>query len=201
MKHQVLYVPTLPNFYKHCSSVMFLHINFKDGGITNHQAFANAYLAYVKEQIYTAVEANFVTSLASKVKSHHETFIIFKSNTNKKLLIDFIEAMFAELDLYTQKKVTITYQYMEAMLFKEGSPVKLFKSSKLGDDIQSSDIYQKQAILYTHNKKPRGKQFLSLAEYEPLYQKMEKTKHVQPVQDRNAYKTQDAVEECCEYYI
>lgn len=199
MKLPVLHVTSLPNMYKHCSSVMLLHIDMKVNDIGEDLEFMNSYLHMVREQIYGSVESFFITSLATRITSHGETFVIFKSNIERNILSGFIEALFAELDCYCDQQVALSYQYMEAMLFLDGSPVKMFRSGKLGDDVFDSSQYQKQTIVYRHNKKPRGKQLPDKKEYRIQYDKLVKAKKKEDVKEMKQMVSE--AEEYCEYYI
>lgn len=208
MKLPVITVQSLPNLFKHCSNVDLVHIDMKLDNTPLDQTFIEDYLRYIREQIYQAIEANFVTSQASRITSHKETFVIFKSNVEKTILHGFVEAMLAELDMYLEGSVTLSYQFMSAMLFLEGSSIPMFRSAKLGDDIMQSPLYEKYTIVYDHKKKPRGKQLISPEEYRPLYEKMNSRKAVSvkssPIAHSSPTSVQTEEPACiceCEYYI
>ena len=198
MKLPVLRVHALPNLYKHCSNVRILHIDMAYEGQAENIAFIESYLQVVREQIYRIVASFFITSQATCITSQKDTYVIFKTNTDKKILLGILEALFAEVDQYCEH-VTIQYQYMDAMLFVDGTPVKILRSSKLGEDFKQSVQYAKCTTTYDHKKKPRGKQLPTLEEYRTQYEKITQHPSKTPKNERTQPSSMEY--DGCEYYI
>lgn len=201
MKCPILKIKSLPNLYKHCTTVDVLHIQISDYHISEDMDFADAYITYILQQLYASIESNFLTAFASRVISHGETYIVFKSNITKKILFSFIHALFAELDLYCNQNVTISYQYLSAILFVEGRNVTMFKTNKLGDDLQDSEAFTTSTVVYDHSAKPRGKQLFTMSEYQNLYKLQSKSQLVTKQKVITKTDPSSTSEDACEYYI
>ncbi|MEG2507602.1 MAG: hypothetical protein RR986_08495 [Longicatena sp.] len=206
MKLPTLNVRTLPSFYKHCCSVFAIHIDLKDIELsqTYDKAFVDAYLSYSSEQLYQAITGNFILNMGSKVVSHNETFVICKDGLDKKQLEGFVNAIFAELNMYTDAKVDCSYRVIKCMLFLENQPVKLWKSSFMGEELLNSSEYNKNIHAFKKNSKPRGKYLLTLEEFSKHYHankqvitKKEPPKKIEPVITKDIVENEEAYT----YYI
>lgn len=201
MKLPILYVSSLPNLFKHCSTVTLLHIDLQEDKEKQESAIIKSYIHDIKELMYQAIEANFITCQASRVTSHNETFIVCKTNVDSIIMTGFVSALMAELDQYLHQEVTCSWHLMNAMIVQEGVPIKMLQAHRAGVDVKQSVQYQKQCVVYDHKKKPRGKQLITLEEYMPLYNKQSaKTMHTakdsSSVHNRDVDDSQD-----CEYFI
>lgn len=169
MKLPIVSTPSLPALYKHCSNVIILHIDIMEHRMNDDSAFIAAYIDHVRTQMYASIESNFVACQASRISSCGDTFIVFKSNITKKILVEFVLALFAELDIYCNQQLMMSYRYMDAMLVQENVIVKFYKTNSMGDAIKDSREFQNATVIYQHDKKPRGKQLASIDEFRSLY--------------------------------
>ncbi|MGX8832708.1 hypothetical protein ACWG0P_00750 [Amedibacillus sp. YH-ame6] len=174
MKHSILRVNSLPNLYKHCSKIQLLHIELQNYGVDDDPAFVQAYLDYVREQMYSSIETNNVTAQATKVISRIESFVIFKSNVNTRMMLDTLHALFAELSEYCDNKVEISYQFTGAIIYLDGKAASLFHKVDGKDEIQDDESYLTNKIGYDGKAKPRGKYLLSMSQYHDIYDRMPK---------------------------
>ncbi|MGX8852767.1 hypothetical protein [Amedibacillus sp. YH-ame10] len=174
MKHSILRVNSLPNLYKHCSKIQLLHIELQNNGVDDDPAFVQAYLDYVREQMYSSIEGNNVTAQASKVISRNESFVIFKSNVNKRMMLDELHALFAELAEYCDNKIAIFYQFMDATIYLDGKAASIFHNVDGKDEIQNVEAYITGKIEYDGKARPRGKHLSTMSQYHDIYDRMPK---------------------------
>ena len=106
MKYPVLRTRFLPNLYKHCKKVQVLHVSYEDRGFLSQDEQRGIWLQDTREKLYEQIEGNFTTCQATRIFSlHKETFIIFKDNLTKKLLIEFLENLLTEISYYCKDQV------------------------------------------------------------------------------------------------
>lgn len=174
MKHSILRVNSLPNLYKHCSKIQLLHIELQNNGIDDDPIFVQDYLNYVREQMYSSIAGNNVTAQASKVISRNESFVIFKSNVNKRTMLDELHALFAELVEYCDNRVGITYRFMGATIYLDGKAASIFHNVDGKDEIQNDEAYITGKIEYDGKAKTRGKHLSTRSQYHDIYDRMPK---------------------------
>ena len=78
-----------------------LHVSYEDRGFLSQDEQRGIWLQDTREKLYEQIEGNFTTCQATRIFSlHKETFIIFKDNLTKKLLIEFLENLLTEISYY-----------------------------------------------------------------------------------------------------
>ena len=167
MKYPVLRIRFLPNLYKHCKKVQVLHVSYEDRGFLSQDEQRGIWLQDTREKLYEQIEGNFTTCQATRIFSFHkETFIIFKDNLTKKLLIEFLENLLTEISYYCEDQVQFRYQLLTAVLFQDGCEPRMTMANKLGRDIEDSDEIKQSTVLLKPGRPPRGKYFKSWKDYE-----------------------------------
>ena len=167
MKYPVLRTRFLPNLYKHCKKVQVLHVSYEDRGFLSQDEQRGIWLQDTREKLYEQIEGNFTTCQATRIFSlHKETFIIFKDNLTKKLLIEFLENLLTEISYYCEEQVQFRYQLLTAVLFQDGCEPRMTMANKLGRDIEDSDEIKQSTVLLKPGRPPRGKYFKSWKDYE-----------------------------------
>ena len=167
MKYPVLRTRFLPNLYKHCKKVQVLHVSYEDRGFLSQDEQRGIWLQDTREKLYEQIEGNFTTCQATRIYSlHKETFIIFKDNLTKKLLIEFLENLLTEISYYCEDQVQFRYQLLTAVLFQDGCEPRMTMANKLGRDIEDSDEIKQSTVLLKPGRPPRGKYFKSWKDYE-----------------------------------
>ena len=167
MKYPVLRIRLLPNLYKHCKKVQVLHVSYEDRGFLSQDEQRGIWLQDTREKLYEQIEGNFTTCQATRIFSlHKETFIIFKDNLTKKLLIEFLENLLTEISYYCEDQVQFSYQLLTAVLFQDGCEPRMTMANKLGRDIEDSDEFKQSTVLHKSGKPPKGKYFKSWKDYE-----------------------------------
>ena len=167
MKYPVLRTRFLPNLYKHCKKVQVLHVSYEDRGFLSQDEQRGIWLQDTREKLYEQIEGNFTTCQATRIFSlHKETFIIFKDNLTKKLLIEFLENLLTEISYYCEDQVQFRYQLLTAVLFQDGCEPRMTMANKLGRDIEDSDEIKQSTVLLKPGRPPRGKYFKSWKDYE-----------------------------------
>lgn len=167
MKYPVLRTRFLPNLYKHCKKVQALHVSYEDRGFLSQDEQRGIWLQDTREKLYEQIEGNFTTCQATRIFSlHKETFIIFKDNLTKKLLIEFLENLLTEISYYCEDLVQFNYQLLTAVLFQDGCEPRMTMANKLGRDIEDSDEIKQSTVLLKPGRPPRGKYFKSWKDYE-----------------------------------
>ena len=186
MKYPVLRTRFLPNLYKHCKKVQVLHVSYEDRGFLSQDEQRGIWLQDTREKLYEQIEGNFTTCQATRIFSlHKETFIIFKDNLTKKLLIEFLENLLTEISYYCEDLVQFNYQLLTAVLFQDGCEPRMTMANKLGMDIEDSDEIKQSTVLHKPGKPPRGKYFKSWKDYEQQISKRPavRTSNSQPQKD------------------
>ena len=200
MKYSILRVKSLPYLFKHCSTMQLLHVDLENQGIPEDPAFVQAYLDYIREQIYSSIEADHVTAQASKVTSLGDTFVIFKTNLDNNIMLHALHALFAELSEYCDGNIAISYQFLKGTIYVDGKAASLFRTNEVSDNIQDSDEYKANTFQYDGKAKPRSKHLLSMEQYHTIYNKIPNITNATPMVQKNAEPS--AINDLdCEYYI
>ena len=144
-----------------------LHVSYEDRGFLSQDEQRGIWLQDTREKLYEQIEGNFTTCQATRIFSlHKETFIIFKDNLTKKLLIEFLENLLTEISYYCEDQVQFRYQLLTAVLFQDGCEPRMTMANKLGRDIEDSDEIKQSTVLLKPGRPPRGKYFKSWKDYE-----------------------------------
>lgn len=177
MKYPVLRTRFLPNLYKHCKKVQVLHVSYEDMGFLQLDDERGIWLQDTREKLYEQIEGNFTTCQATRVFStEKETFVVFKDNLTRKLLVEFLENLLAEISFYCEDQVQFSYQLLTAVLFQEGCEPRMTMANKLGKDIEESEEFKKAAMLHKPGRPPRGKYFKSWKDYEKQLSERKKSR-------------------------
>lgn len=211
MKLPLLKVKHIPSFYKHCSTIYFIHINLTDITLAKEldQDFVDAYFAHVKDQMNQAVEGNFIMNMGSRVLSNDEVFIIFKDAISPKTLHTYMNVLLAEFDEYCEHKAEGSYEFMKGMLCLGDEPMKVLKSGKAGEIAQTSLEWEKYHFSYNKKSHSQGKHLTTIKEFIPRYERLKNvdTKRNEPVKQDKLPKNEvivepkETVEEAYQYYI
>ena len=165
MKLPVLKVKYLPNLYKHCKKVQVLHVEYSIDSEYKQNQEILLWLKDTKELLYQLIEEQFSTYYASRVfTSSQDTFIVFKDNMTKKIVLAFLENLLSELSSYTAQHVTYSYQLLPAILYDETKEATLLSNRKMSDDIAESEELKNATVVFHATKPPKGKYFKSWEE-------------------------------------
>ena len=171
MKYPLLKIKYIPTFYKHCGKVIVFHMDFKNKGFldTGNKTSKTAYLKSIQEHVYELIESFHTVNLATRVSSNNEQFVIFKTSLPEEQLLAFAKNLMAELSIYTNNEIEISYHILTVLLFEEDHPVKMTAMNKVGDDILASKEWEEQIHIYQNNAVPKGKYLKSYEEYVALH--------------------------------
>ncbi len=143
--YPVVKVKQLPKGYYHCKVVWAAQIRlscceafFAQG----NQVMREAYLKQALSEMYQALDISFVGAQGSRIEHEGSSFMLFKSNIDRRLLQTFIASLCRELNDYCDHQLQFEWMMMEVLTYIEGREPSLLGSFKMKKPLLESEEYQ-----------------------------------------------------------
>lgn len=174
-KYPVLYVDSIPHGFKHCEIGVIVGFDFQNPErfITGDEAtMKKAYIEFIIKESVQLLDGLMTLFRPQILKSKDKSYVILKDNVEMYRLKDTIQKLIVEMDHYTNKCIGVKANYSIAMVMINGKDPTMFKTNKVGEFLEESEVYQSNEILPTQKFNPQDLSYITpYAEYKVVYGK------------------------------